>query len=327
MSRFILFALFLFFISCTIHDISESGLIVPKTVKEDDSLPSFTLNDGTKLHLETFGTNSGNNVVIFLHGGPGNDYRALLKFEELKNSGYFVVLWDQRGAGLSERQSISKLTVNQYINDLNEIANHFSPSQPFNLVGHSWGGAFATHYVQLYPDRIKKLVLIEPMALNDIAAKDMKTAGINITDENVNRFLESTDYILPDSNAAGDYLMAITSIMENTDDFYSEKENKNLPFWRFGYSAYKGISEDIGALDGNYDYNFTDGLKENFKTKVLLLGGSHSKRIGYDFQKKYQEQYFFSCQTVLIENAGHYMIYFNTDTIIPIITNYLNEEK
>jgi proline iminopeptidase len=63
----------------------QAGNLVPKTVMEDASLPSITVN-GTTLHAETFG-NADSPMVVMLHGGPGGDYRAMLKLKELANDG------------------------------------------------------------------------------------------------------------------------------------------------------------------------------------------------------------------------------------------------
>ena len=67
----------LFAASCTIYGPEEPGLLVPKTVDEDASLPSIYVN-GTQLHAETYGESS-DPMIIALHGGPGGDYRHLLK--------------------------------------------------------------------------------------------------------------------------------------------------------------------------------------------------------------------------------------------------------
>src|SRR5215213_1920024 len=58
----------------------EPGNLVPRTVAEDPSLPAIEMN-GSRFHLETFG-NPANPVIVFLHGGPGGDYRSMLRLAE-----------------------------------------------------------------------------------------------------------------------------------------------------------------------------------------------------------------------------------------------------
>lgn len=80
---------------------SKPGLLVPRTVDQDASLPQLSIN-GTTLHLETFG-DPDDPMIVLLHGGPGGDYRSMLKCMEFADHGYFVIFYDQRGSGLSQR--------------------------------------------------------------------------------------------------------------------------------------------------------------------------------------------------------------------------------
>ena len=81
---------------------------VPATVMDDPGLSRLVI-DGYTFHGEIFGQ-SDNPVVIVLHGGPGGDYRSLLGLQALADE-YFVVFYDQRGAGLSERVPAEQLTL------------------------------------------------------------------------------------------------------------------------------------------------------------------------------------------------------------------------
>ena len=66
--------------ACEVYDPSEAGNLVPKTVDEDPTIPSIALA-GTVFHAETFGDPS-KPAIIFLHGGPGTDYRGLLLLDD-----------------------------------------------------------------------------------------------------------------------------------------------------------------------------------------------------------------------------------------------------
>ena len=92
---------------------TEPGNLVPATVTEDASLPAIEMN-GSRFHLETFG-DPANPVIVFLHGGPGGDYRSLLRLNEplggpRLSDQHFLVYWDQRGCGLSQRHDKDVLT-------------------------------------------------------------------------------------------------------------------------------------------------------------------------------------------------------------------------
>ena len=109
---------------------------VPATVADDPSLPHITI-DGVTYHAETFG-DPANPVVITIHGGPGGDYRSILSLKALSDD-YFVVFFDQRGAGLSPRVNSDEITLASAVADLDSIVEHYGGGEPVNLVAHSWG--------------------------------------------------------------------------------------------------------------------------------------------------------------------------------------------
>ena len=112
-------ALFGLAAACETMSPTEPGALVPRTVTEDPSLPAIEMN-GARFHVQTFG-NPANPAIVFLHGGPGGDYRSLLRLGERQNAysladDHFLIFWDQRGSGRSENGSESswKLVVTLY---------------------------------------------------------------------------------------------------------------------------------------------------------------------------------------------------------------------
>lgn len=306
--------------ACDVHDASRSGFLVPKTVTEDPSLPRYVLADGTVLHLQTFGDPSSPPLLV-LHGGPGGDYRGYLSLVALADT-YFVVFFDQRGAGLSERVPESQLDGPRYLADLEELADHFAPNGPFFLLGHSWGGAYATYYVQHHPDRVARLVLVEPGALTPEAARVANRASLEIADADLNRYLLATSYLLPDSYAEQDYFFAIlTEDTGGLDDFANAYEKEHVLFWRNGYLANHGINTWQGNF-GTPTFDATIGL-DAFAGPTLLLGGTASKRLGYDFQVRYHAPHFRDVTVTPIEGAGHYSLQYDADVVIPLIRDFL----
>ena len=100
---------------------------VAATVVDDASLPQIEIN-GVRLHAETYGDPS-NPVIIVLHGGPGGDYRSQLGARSLADTN-FVVFYDQRGAGLSERVPGEDLNVPAYMAELDGVIDRYSPDRP-----------------------------------------------------------------------------------------------------------------------------------------------------------------------------------------------------
>ncbi len=299
--------------ACTQQEIAP-GELVPKTVTNDPTLPSFTLSDGTKLHLETFG-DPVKPVLIVLHGGPGNSYKPYLKWKSLSDD-YFMVYWDQRGAGLSERVPNKELTGPHYLKDLVEIGDHFSPTNKFYLIGHSWGGAYASYYVQNYPERVEKLVLLEPGPMNKPAMENTPAAAVDFFSKALQAFLNNSDYLFPGNDEAGDYFR-MTSKFEHQRISYTDT--------RQGFRCNYYINDWRGLWDKSYTADFTNGIKENFVEEVLFIAGS-TDRLGAAYQKEYQAVHFnlYENEVFVIDGADHYEIIDHPLTL-PKIRSYLNQ--
>lgn len=132
---------------------------VAATVVDDATLPQIEIK-GVRLHAETYGDPS-NPVIIVLHGGPGGDYRSQLGARSLADKN-FVVFYDQRGAGLSERVPAEELTVATYMAELDGVIEKYSPDRPVTLLGHSWGAMLATAYLRQAPEKVARAILLEP---------------------------------------------------------------------------------------------------------------------------------------------------------------------
>ncbi|MBX3269838.1 MAG: alpha/beta hydrolase [Sandaracinaceae bacterium] len=278
-------------------DSGDDGHLVPHTVLGDPSLPRFALADGRLVHLRTFGDPEAP-VVVVLHGGPGGDHRDYLHLEAWAER-FFVVLWDQRGTGLSERVPDEELDGPTYLADLDYLGETFSPGRPLHLVGHSWGGAYATYYAQRFPARVATLVLVEPGALDATAARRANVVSVDFGAGGFQEFLNTTDYLLPDADARADYfyVIALAGMKEDV-------ELLGYDFWRLGYRANLGINRWQGNFDGSYSFDFTTGL-DAFEGQVLFVTGTSEGRLGHAFQMSEHVPRFAGARVLHLPDATH----------------------
>ena len=109
------------------------------------------------LHVEESGNPKGL-PVLFLHGGPGagcsDDHRRFFDPEC-----YRIILFDQRGAGLSTpHASLENNTTQALVNDIEAIRLHLGIKQ-WVLFGGSWGTTLALVYAQTHPTRVLHMIL------------------------------------------------------------------------------------------------------------------------------------------------------------------------
>lgn len=109
------------------------------------------------LYVEESGTPTGL-PVLFLHGGPGagcSDFNRRF-FDPEK---YRIILFDQRGAGLSTPHAhLENNTTQALVQDIESIRTLLNIER-WVLFGGSWGATLALVYAQTYPERVLNMVL------------------------------------------------------------------------------------------------------------------------------------------------------------------------
>lgn len=315
-------------LACETLDPTAPGNLVPRTVADDPNLPAIDMN-GSRFHLETFG-NPANPVIVFLHGGPGIDYRSLLPLSERFNGysltdEYFLVYWDQRGSGLSKRQNKDVLTIDVYVNDLDSLINRYSPGRPVLLIGESWGGMFATEFINRLPQRVAGAVLIEPGPLDGATAERLKhdIFEFDLTAEWLNDLAWNSQFLSPDDHARMDYERMLGAT-HGQPRFHESKDNPS-PVWRMGAAASRYIPEDGQDENGVYNFDFTTNL-DAFTTPVLFITGAWSEVLGASLQEQQMLLYPVASLKV-VDGAGHDVSWIKTPEVLAEIRSYLDGLK
>jgi proline iminopeptidase len=117
--------------------------------------------NGALLFFKTMG--SGEPIVV-LHGGPGFDHRQFLPYIWELAERHKVILFDQRGTGLSSAPIDStSISIDSFIADIEGVREAFG-IEKMNLLGHSWGGILAMYYGIHHPENLRSLILCSTAA-------------------------------------------------------------------------------------------------------------------------------------------------------------------
>ena len=115
--------------------------------------------EGVRLHAVTGGPKDGP-LLVLLHGFPEFWYSWRKQIGPLAEAGYRVVVPDQRGYNLSSKPArISDYAVSNLTADVIAIANQLGHDR-FFLAGHDWGAAVAWAIALQYPQRLRKLAIL-----------------------------------------------------------------------------------------------------------------------------------------------------------------------
>jgi pimeloyl-ACP methyl ester carboxylesterase len=108
---------------------------------------------------------SGNPVLLYLHGGPGGTSIPAAAAWKPWETYFTVVHWDQRGAGRTFRKNgeagCGRLTVERMVQDGIEVAGFLTARlnvPKILLVGHSWGSALAIYMLKRRPELFSAFV-------------------------------------------------------------------------------------------------------------------------------------------------------------------------
>jgi pimeloyl-ACP methyl ester carboxylesterase len=126
----------------------------------------WDLHTGSRLayvHLPAMGA-ARPTPVINLHGGPGapTSFEPSRADQQLAAAGFDVYHYDQIGAGASARlDDVRQYSVERHVADLEAIRAELG-AERLILLGGSWGGTLAAHYLAAYPERVERVVFSSP---------------------------------------------------------------------------------------------------------------------------------------------------------------------
>ena len=129
----------------------------PRRASRSEFVPIRNL----RYHVRLWGEpRAGEPPLVMVHGWM--DVAASYQFVvDAFASDRFVIAPDWRGYGLTELPHTDNYWFPDYLADLDFLLDHYAPTTPVDLVGHSMGGNIAMLYAGARAERIRALVNLE----------------------------------------------------------------------------------------------------------------------------------------------------------------------
>lgn len=105
-------------------------------------------------------------VVVLMHGKNFNGAYWKTTAEALRNEGFRVVIPDQIGFGKSSKPQQLQYSFHGLAHNTQALLRHLKIDRAA-VVGHSMGGMLASRFALMYPQLVSKLVLVNPIGLED----------------------------------------------------------------------------------------------------------------------------------------------------------------
>lgn len=298
------------------HDPDRPGNLVAETAAEDPLLPALVVNDA-RLHLETRG-DVGDPVMVFVHGGPGSDYRSLTSLSALADT-HLLVFHDQRGTGLSERLPPGEVSLERLFRDLDAIVERFSPDRPVILLGQSFGGQLATWYVARRPARVAAVVLIDPGPFTGERLAKLAIFDFSLTAEWLNDYLWTNLYLSADSHARADYVV-MTAAQGSAPGYHLSVDDPE-PSWRLGVVAHDAVIRDGKNDAGDWDFDFTVGI-DAYRGPALFIRNGLNEVHSAEFIEEQAGDYP-DAEIATVDGVGHDGHWLRPDEYVAIIRDFL----
>ncbi|WP_207492878.1 alpha/beta hydrolase [Aridibaculum aurantiacum] len=116
-------------------------------------------------YMDVPSTAANGEVILLLHGKNFNGYYWKDVIAGLVNAGYRVVVPDQIGWGRSDKPVV-QYSFSMLADNTRRLLDSLGVKQ-VNVVGHSMGGMLAIRFAIMFPTMVKKLVLENPIGLED----------------------------------------------------------------------------------------------------------------------------------------------------------------
>lgn len=236
----------------------------------------FLNNNNTKVRVCEWGIKE-NPTIICLHG-LGSTNLTFLELGELLKDKYYIISIDLPGHGRTpafendEDYGIPNLI--KWVSDVIELVEKNS----FYILAHSWGGCIALHYAAQYPEKVKKILLLDGgyhikqtqydyFTNIDKNQLDFKP-DCSLEDEIKSYTTDFDGYIFSNWNdflevERNNYLRWSKLLEQATKDLMKEEEDGTIRFCACGDTA-------RGAIKSMYNFP-TDVIYDKLETPILLM--------------------------------------------------------
>jgi pimeloyl-ACP methyl ester carboxylesterase len=145
---------------------------------------------GLRLRVVESGPASGEPVLL-VHGWGASVYTYRHLLPAIAHTGRRAIAFDLRGHGLSDKpEATADYTTAALLGDLHALMDAMELARA-DVIGHSLGGSLALRLALESPDRVRKLVLADPVGLSNIP---LRRIAHRLTPRVLNKFAR---YLVP----------------------------------------------------------------------------------------------------------------------------------
>jgi len=226
--------------------------------------------------------------ILLVHGLGQlgmQDWYSIIPFLATK---YHVIAVDLPGFGYSEKPE-GRYSPTRYAEVIKAISQEYSKGS-FTLMGHSMGGAVSLRFASMYPESLKKLILVDVAGILHQTAFVKSAVQLNF-DENM-----SHDKLKNIASQVNDFGGSLVELISTNSMSEAIQESG------FAWNLIKG-SPNTNAAVSLIEENFSSALQKISTETFIIWGGEDN--VAPLRTAKVLDQYIQGARLSIIDDAGH----------------------
>jgi esterase len=250
----------------------------------------FVTCNGLRLHYLEAGDVSRPTAVL-LHGLRGSAHTWDAVVASLAGE-YHTLAMDLRGRGESDWGPKEQYNRDYYVQDLEQFADQLCP-EPFNLIGHSLGGAIGYVYSAARPHRVRALVVEDMGPLTNPPAPGAERIAreMDATPARFDSWTEAKAFVRTLRPEASE------DVIESVADSSLKYTAEGTVTWKYDLAGIRGARGQIGDLRPAI---------ETLRCPTLVLRGTRSDILLPD-NARWIAQANSAIRCIDIADAGHFV--------------------
>jgi len=275
-----------------------------------------------RLHYVDWG-NEGKPPMLMIHGGRDHCRNWDWTAEALRDR-YHIIAPDLRGHGDSQWMVGSSYEINDYVYDIAQLI-HQKGLAPLTIVAHSMGGAIALRYTGLYPENVKKLVVIEGLGPSPKMLADRKKVS---DEQRIRNWIDEVRRLSSRQPRRYDSIEEAYKRMQGENPHLSPERARHLTVHGVnqnedGTYSWKFDNYVRAFPPGGFDQELTTELWSRITGPTLLMRGTESG--ASDPVEDGRARHFKNAKVVNVEGAGHWVQHDKLDEFLGLLDGFLGE--
>ena len=284
------------------------------------------IESGVQLHYVQAG--SGSTTLVLLHGYPETWWQWRHTIPFFVEAGLRVIAIDYRGAGNSSKPAsgYDKCTMARDVHTL--LREHLDVHEPVCMVGHDIGMTVAFAYAAMFPEALRKLVLVDAIIPGTKPFQDLLTTG-KLSNSNLAHFFFH--------NARNNMAETLTAGRERIylQDFFDRIAFNMAAFPPEVIDVYAKAYAAPGAMKAGFEvYRAFDQdgednrklLEQHGKLQLPLLFVAGQESFLSTIAQQILEEIADAGIVVAIPNSGHYPAEENPAAFSQAVIHFLRDE-